>query len=130
MSRILLVEDNEVALRTMTLILEKGGHSVIKATDGREALEKLYNESIDIVVADILLPHLTGLEMLSKVRDGHFKNDIGIILVTSLADESTKVTAFKLGADDYLQKPFSMQELTSRVETLLAKRQLYSLPLY
>ena len=114
----------------MTLILEKGGHSVIKATDGREALEKLYNESIDIVVADILLPHLTGLEMLSKVRDGHFKNDIGIILVTSLADESTKVTAFKLGADDYLQKPFSMQELTSRVETLLAKRQLYSLPLY
>ena len=122
MPNILLVEDNEVALRAMTIILEKNGYSVIKAMDGREALEKLFKESIDIVVADILLPHHTGFEMLSKVRSGHFKKDIGIILVSSLVEESAKLTAFNLGADDYLQKPFSVQELTSRVESLLVKK--------
>lgn len=122
MAKILLVEDNEVALKAMSLILERNGHTVIKAMDGRDALEKLYKESVDIVVADILLPHHTGLEMLSKVRSGHFKRDIGIILVSSLVEESTKLAAFNMGADDYLQKPFSVQELTSRVDSLLVRK--------
>jgi DNA-binding response OmpR family regulator len=119
---ILLVEDNEVALRATTQILEKGGYTVIKAMDGREGLEKLYKENVDIVVADILLPHYNGLEMLGKIRNGHFKRDIGVILITALAEESAKISAFNLGADDFLQKPFSVAELISRVESLLAKK--------
>lgn len=122
MANILLVEDNDVALKATTQILEKSGFNVIKAVDGRDALEKLYSENVDIVVADILLPHINGLEMLGKIRSGHFKKDIGVILITALAEESAKVSAFNLGADDYLQKPFSVQELTSRVRSLLAKR--------
>jgi len=122
MPNILLVEDNEVALRATAQILERSGYTVIMAPDGREGLEKLYKENVDLVVADILMPHYNGLEMLSKIRNGHFKKDIPVILMSALIEESAKISAFNLGADDFLQKPFSMQELRSRVASLLAKK--------
>jgi len=122
MPNILLVEDNEVALKATAQILERSGYTVIKAPDGREALEKLYKENVDLVIADILMPHYNGLEMLSKIRNGHFKKDIAVILMSAMIEESSKISAFNLGADDYLQKPFSVQELRSRVASLLAKK--------
>lgn len=122
MPNILLVEDNEVALKATSQILERSGYTVIKAPDGREALEKLYKENVDLVIADILMPHYNGLEMLSKIRNGHFKKDIAVILMSAMIEESSKISAFNLGADDYLQKPFSVQELRSRVASILAKK--------
>ena len=122
MPNILLVEDNEVALKATSQILERSGYTVIKAPDGREALEKLYKENVDLIIADILMPHYNGLEMLSKIRNGHFKKDIAVILMSALIEESAKISAFNLGADDYLQKPFSVQELRSRVASILAKK--------
>ena len=124
MANILLVEDNEVALKATAQILERAGYTVLRAPDGREGLEMLYKENVDLVIADILMPHYNGLEMLSKIRNGHFKKDIAVILMSALIEESAKISAFNLGVHDYLQKPFSMQELRSRVQSLLAKKSI------
>ena len=121
MSRILVVEDDEA----MAVALQDGftyeGHEVIRAADGEEGLGLARESSPDILILDVMLPKMTGLEVCKRLRgDG---SNLPIIMLTARGQEIDKVLGLKLGADDYVTKPFSFMELMARVEAVLRRSQ-------
>jgi DNA-binding response OmpR family regulator len=124
-STILLVDDEESIQRLLTFPLEKEGFRVLQARDGEEALERFGRESVDLVVLDIMLPKVDGLEVCRRLRA---ESIVPIIMLTARDDEVDKVLGLELGADDYITKPFSIREFRSRVRALLRRAQLSSAP--
>ena len=120
---ILLVDDEEAVQRLLTFPLEKEGFRVVQARDGEEALECFSRESIDLVVLDVMLPKLDGLEVCRRLRA---ESIVPIIMLTARDEEVDKVLGLELGADDYITKPFSIREFRSRVRALLRRAQLTS----
>ena len=118
---ILLVDDEESVQRLLTFPLEKEGFRVVQARDGEEALECFARETVDLVVLDIMLPKLDGLEVCRRLRADSI---VPIIMLTARDDEVDKVLGLELGADDYITKPFSIREFRSRVRALLRRAQL------
>lgn len=117
-STILLVDDEEVVQRLLTFPLERDGHRVVVAGDGEEALERFSREQVDLVVLDIMLPKLDGLEVCRRLRAA---SSVPIIMLTARDDELDKVLGLELGADDYITKPFSIREFRSRVRAQLRR---------
>jgi two-component system alkaline phosphatase synthesis response regulator PhoP len=121
MSRILVVEDDEA----MAVALQDGfayeGHEVTRAADGEEGLRLAREASPDIVILDIMLPKMTGLEVCKRLRGEG--SSLPIIMLTARGQEIDKVLGLKLGADDYVTKPFSFMELMARVEAVLRRTQ-------
>jgi DNA-binding response OmpR family regulator len=117
-STILLVDDEESVQRLLAYPLERDGFRVIPAHDGEEALERFAAEPVDLVVLDIMLPKLDGLEVCKRVRA---ESTVPIIMLTARDDEFDKVLGLELGADDYITKPFSIREFRSRVRALLRR---------
>lgn len=117
--KILVVEDDEMILRTIEFRLKKDGYEVVTAQDGKEALEKLKNESIKLVITDLMLPFVTGLELLSFVKTNFPKLPVAIL--SGADEEATIMDAFRIGADDFVTKPFSPGELSMRVKRLLIR---------
>jgi DNA-binding response OmpR family regulator len=115
---ILLVDDEESVQKLLTYPLERDGYRVIQARDGEEALERFGRESIDLVVLDLMLPRLDGLEVCKRLRAA---STVPIIMLTARDDELDKVVGLELGADDYITKPFSIREFRSRVRALLRR---------
>ncbi len=113
--RILLVEDDEDLGEIVKYNLEKEGFEVDWVLDGESALEKLDKSLYDLVILDIMLPKVDGIEVCKKIRGDEKTKDIPIIMLTALSDEKTKITSFNYGADDYLTKPFSIKELIARI---------------
>jgi two-component system, OmpR family, KDP operon response regulator KdpE len=114
-----LVVDDEKALRDFVRRnLEIRGYHVITAINGLEALSAFENQSIDLVILDIMMPHLDGLETTRRIRQ---TSTTPIIILTALGDESDKIKAFDLGADDYLTKPFGTGELLGRIKAVLRR---------
>jgi DNA-binding response OmpR family regulator len=107
LSTILLVDDEESVQRLLAYPLERDGFRVIPAHDGEEALERFAAEPVDLVVLDIMLPKLDGLEVCKRVRA---ESMVPIIMLTARDDEFDKVLGLELGADDYITKPFSIRE--------------------
>lgn len=120
MKQILLAEDDELILKTLQHKLVKDGYDVILTRDGKEAIEKINDNQIDLIITDIMMPFASGLEIINSVRESN-KPDIPIIVLSSLGQEETVVDAFNLGADDFIVKPFSPLELSIRVHKLLKK---------
>ena len=120
---ILLVDDEEAVQRLLTFPLEKEGFRVVQARDGKEALECFSRESIDLVVLDVMLPKVDGLEVCRRLRA---ESIVPIIMLTARDEEVDKVLGLELGADDYITKPFSIREFRSRVRALLRRAQLTS----
>jgi DNA-binding response OmpR family regulator len=118
LSTILLVDDEESVQRLLAYPLERDGFRVIPAHDGEEALERFAAEPVDLVVLDIMLPKLDGLEVCKRVRA---ESMVPIIMLTARDDEFDKVLGLELGADDYITKPFSIREFRSRVRALLRR---------
>ncbi|MGI9658913.1 MAG: response regulator, partial [Gaiellaceae bacterium] len=118
---ILLVDDEESVQRLLTFPLEKEGFRVVQARDGEEALDRFDRESVDLVVLDVMLPKLDGLEVCRRLRADSI---VPIIMLTARDDEVDKVLGLELGADDYITKPFSIREFRSRVRALLRRAQL------
>ncbi len=118
---ILLVDDEESVQKLLTFPLEREGYAVVQARDGEEALERFAPGEIDLVVLDIMLPKLDGLEVCRRLRA---QSAVPIIMLTARDDEVDKVLGLELGADDYITKPFSIREFTSRVRALLRRAQL------
>jgi DNA-binding response OmpR family regulator len=118
LSTILLVDDEESVQRLLAYPLERDGFRVIPAHDGEEALERFAAESVDLVVLDIMLPRLDGLEVCKRLRA---ESTVPIIMLTARDDEFDKVLGLELGADDYITKPFSIREFRSRVRALLRR---------
>ena len=120
-ARILLVDDEQPVQKLLSYPLERDGYEVVQAFDGAEAL-KLFSESqFDLVVLDLMLPQLDGLEVCRRIR-AH--STVPIIMLTAKTEEIDKVVGLELGADDYITKPFSVREFRSRIKAHLRRSQL------
>ena len=118
---ILLVDDEDAVQKLLAYPLEHEGYRVVQARDGEEALERFASEQVDLVVLDIMLPRLDGLEVCKRLRA---RSTVPIIMLTARDDELDKVVGLELGADDYITKPFSIREFRSRVRALLRRAAL------
>ncbi|MBQ3268067.1 MAG: response regulator, partial [Atopobiaceae bacterium] len=112
MSRILIVEDEAKIARFVELELMHEGYEVDKAADGREGVEKALANDYDLILLDILLPQLNGMEVLRRVRR---EKDTPVILLTARDAVMDKVAGLDAGADDYITKPFAIEELLARI---------------
>ncbi|HZB86835.1 MAG TPA: response regulator transcription factor [Gaiellaceae bacterium] len=119
---ILLVDDEESIQKLLTYPLEREGYRVVQARDGEEALERFVEGPVDLVVLDLMLPKLGGLEVCRRMR--RLESAVPIIMLTARGDEVDKVVGLEIGADDYITKPFSIREFMSRVRALLRRAQL------
>ena len=117
-STILLVDDEDSVQKLLTYPLERDGFEVVAARDGEEALERFAERTFDLVVLDLMLPKLDGLEVCKRLRAS---SSVPIIMLTARDDELDKVLGLELGADDYITKPFSIREFRSRVRALLRR---------
>ena len=121
--RILVVDDEPDITALVAYHLARAGYRVSTATTGPDALRAAREERPDIVVLDLMLPGVSGYEVLRELRQRAETRDVGVILLTSRREETDRIKGFSLGADDYLTKPFSPQELTLRVAALLRRLQ-------
>ncbi|MEO8655525.1 MAG: response regulator, partial [Ramlibacter sp.] len=121
-ARILIVDDEEIVIRSCRRILTGEQYEVESVQDGWEALRKIDENNYDIIVLDIMMPKVDGLEVLQHVKERH--PDIDVIMMTGLSQIQTAVKAMKLGAFDYLSKPFDPDELKLVVDRALEKRRL------
>jgi len=115
--KILIAEDEPLMLKTLALRLSKDGHEVLTASNGQQAMEVLLASSPDIIVTDIMMPFLSGIELLTIAKKRQKK--IPVIVLSAMGQENVVIEAFKLGADDYILKPFNPLELSMRVRRLM-----------
>jgi len=120
-TRILVVEDDPDIAALVERYLSKAGFSTDRVASGRDALDAIALKAPDLLVLDLMLPHLDGLEICRRVRAHDKTANIPIIMLTARADESERIVGLELGADDYLAKPFSPNELVARVRALLRR---------
>jgi len=113
--KILIVEDNQLILKVIETKLKKEGYEVINCENGKEAIERITDSLPDLVITDIMLPYNSGLEIVNFVKAKLQKN-IPVIVLSGLGQEKTIEEAFKLGADDYMTKPFNLSELLMRIK--------------
>ena len=116
--KILIADDELIMLKIIELRLKKDGHQVIVTSNGQEALEKIKQEDPDMIIADIMMPFTSGLEIVSVVKQDKQQRKVPIIILSSMGQENVVLEAFNLGADDYITKPFSPNELSMRVKRL------------
>ena len=116
--RILLVDDEQSIQTLLSYPLRKDGYEVVQAVDGREALARFGETSFDLVVLDVMLPNMDGLEVCRRLRA---RSSVPIIMLTAKGEEIDKVLGLELGADDYITKPFSLREFRSRVKAALRR---------
>lgn len=124
--RVLVVEDEEALALGVRDALEHAGFQVKVVHDGPTALDKIRTDQPDLVVLDLMLPGMGGLEILGTLR--REKRDVRVIILTALASETDLVRGFELGADDYMKKPFSPRELVARVEAQFRRREMDTTP--
>ena len=121
--RILVVEDEESLADTVRYNLEREGYAVAVASDGRKALERFRAEGPSLVILDLMLPEMSGLDVCRQIRQ---ISNVPIIMVTAKDSEADKVSGLELGADDYVTKPFSVRELVSRVRAHLRRAGMHA----
>lgn len=118
MPTVLIVEDEKPLRDLIRAYLEKEHYTVLEAADGKAALEMHAQHTIDVIVLDLMIPHIDGIEVCRRIRA---TSDVYIIMVTAKADEVDRVVGLEVGADDYLTKPFSPRELVARVRACLRR---------
>jgi DNA-binding response OmpR family regulator len=117
-SRILVIEDDAAGRALVRQLLERAGLESIEASNGKAGLQALYSERPDLVLLDVTLPELDGWQTLERIRE---LSDVPVMMVTGHASELEKVRALQAGADDYVTKPFGVQELLARIQALLRR---------
>ncbi len=120
-NNIALVDDDRNILTSVTMTLEAEGYNVDCYTDGADALRGVTRKPVDLAVLDIKMPRMDGMELLGKIRE---KSSVPIIFLTSKDDEVDEVLGLRMGADDYIKKPFSQRLLIERIRALLRRREL------
>ena len=116
--RILVVDDDSDIRELVRTLLERAGHDVVDAADGRAGLRELYAAPADLVILDVTMPELDGWATLERIRD---VSEVPVLMLTARADELERVRGLTGGADDYVAKPFGRQELVARVQALLRR---------
>ncbi|HVF87946.1 MAG TPA: response regulator, partial [Pyrinomonadaceae bacterium] len=122
MSNILIVDDEQGMRQLLSLVFGRANHQVRAAENGRQALEMLRAEAADLIISDVKMPDMGGIELLRAARE--FLPDVGVVMMTAFATVETAREAFKLGADDFIQKPFDVDELKLIVEKALERLHL------
>jgi two-component system KDP operon response regulator KdpE len=117
--RILIVDDDPAILRLLSTNLKARGYDVVTATNGEESLEAVQNTFIDLIILDLMMPKVDGVEVCRRIREW---SDLPIIILSARGDEKDKVKCLELGADDYLTKPFGIAELLARIKTAFRHR--------
>jgi DNA-binding response OmpR family regulator len=115
---VLLVDDDAALLEVMSIVLSSEGYRVVTAADGMEALREVGREGLDLVVLDVMLPKISGFEVLKKIRE---KSDVPVVMLTAKSQSVDKVVGLELGADDYITKPFDTKELLARIRAILRR---------
>ncbi|WP_083238871.1 response regulator transcription factor [Caloranaerobacter ferrireducens] len=121
--KILIVEDEDRMRRLIGDYLKKEGYTVIESENGKIALEKFFNDNIDLVILDIMLPEYDGWTVMREIRK---ESNVPIIILTARSEESDELFGFELGADEYVTKPFSPKVLVARVKALLRRSNTFS----
>lgn len=122
-TNILVVEDEVNISDVIVAYLEKEDFNVFKAYDGEKAMELFGDEDIDLIILDLMIPHLSGEEVCKRIRS---TSNVPIIMLTAKTEEDDKITGLSMGADDYVSKPFSPRELVGRVKALLRRSYQYN----
>src|ERR1700675_747649 len=120
MGKVLVVDDEEGMREFLTVLLEKQGHRVIVASDGEQALQLVAEQTPDLVISDLRMPNVDGIGLLAGIRKQY--PELPVILVTAYASSDSTIQAMRLGADDYITKPFRIDEIRLVVEKALARR--------
>ncbi|HEX7557239.1 MAG TPA: response regulator transcription factor [Leptolinea sp.] len=120
---ILLVDDEPNIIQLARMYLEREGYRVISAADGKAALETIRSKKPNLVVLDVMLPELDGLEVCKRLR--REKNNVPVIMLTARDDDIDKILGLELGADDYMTKPFNPRELTARVKVIMRRAERF-----
>ncbi len=122
--KILIVEDEVDTLLPLRRALESEGYTVVEATDGPTALSLVEKEHPDLILLDLMLPEMDGYEVCRRLRSNPRTDFIPIIMLTARSDIKDKIEGMDLGADDYVTKPFNLQELKARIRMILRRRQI------
>lgn len=117
-AKILVVDDEERIRRLLRMYLERENYEVEEAEDGKEALEKSLEEDYDLIILDLMMPEMDGIEVCKRLRD---KKATPVIMLTAKGEEANRVQGFEVGTDDYIVKPFSPREVVLRVKALLRR---------
>ena len=120
-SKILIVEDEASLVEVLSYNLQREGYEVMVAREGREGLRKAQTHLPDLVILDLMLPGLSGLDICREIRSAHRAANISILMLTAKGEESDQVVGFAMGADDYVTKPFSVKVLLQRIKALLRR---------
>lgn len=129
-STILVVDDDEVNLELAEMIIDaKLGYNVLRASSGRQALEVLTQNKVDLILLDVMMPGLDGMQTLQMIRDNPKTKDIPVILLTAAGDVMTVVKGSKLGIKDYIKKPFDSDDLVDRILKVIGFEMLDNLDL-
>lgn len=116
--RILLVDDEPLIVKGLKFALESDGYETDSAGDGEQALEKIQNGNFDLILLDVMLPKMSGIEVCQAVRE---KSDVPIIMLTAKGEDMDKILGLEYGADDYMTKPFNILEVKARIKNILRR---------
>ncbi|HEY8828213.1 MAG TPA: response regulator transcription factor [Jatrophihabitantaceae bacterium] len=119
MSQVLVVDDDDTVASVVVSYLERAGHETRRVADGQAALDAVASDAPDLMVLDLMLPEVDGLEVCRRVRTTHA--DLPIIMLTALGEAEDRIAGLEVGADDYVTKPFSPRELVLRIDTVLRR---------
>ncbi|EOD01275.1 response regulator [Caldisalinibacter kiritimatiensis] len=120
-AKILVVDDEEHIVELINFNLEKHGYKVVTAFNGKDAFKKVKEESPDLIVLDLMLPEIDGIDVCKMLKKDSDTEKIPIIMLTARSEETDKVLGLELGADDYVTKPFSVKELIARIKAVLRR---------
>ena len=122
--RVLVVDDDKHAVEILYRLLQKEGFEVLRAQSGREALDVVATNDVDVILLDVMMPEMDGFEVCSKLRAAERTRDIPVILLTAKDDVETRVLGMKLGVSEFLTKPINKRELFARIRAQLHQRTL------
>ena len=116
MSRILVAEDEVLMLKALEFKLKKDGYEVDVASDGKAAMEKAMANNYDLILTDIMMPYIGGMEILSFIKNDPIKKSTPVLLISAVGLENIVLEGFNLGAEDFIYKPFNLNELSVRIK--------------
>lgn len=120
--KLLIIDDDDKLVEAVELYLSKVGYDIVTAADGLQGVQQMYGQQPDLIILDVMMPKMDGWETCRRIRE---ISDVPIIMLTARGQESDRVMGLKLGADDYVAKPFGLKELEARVEAVLRRARLH-----
>ena len=116
--RILLVDDEPLILKGLRFTLEQEGYEILTAADGEEALQVFFDQPVDLILLDVMLPKLDGIQVCQRIRES---SNVPILMLTAKGEDMDKILGLEYGADDYMTKPFNILEVKARIKTVLRR---------